>query len=241
MTSSVPPVSPNPASTPALPDAERKENHPDVDETILRPYPKVIYFYLTWIASLICGIVVSLSKEQSVNQTMTYIWIIVFTFNLLVISFEFGRMLSVAVVFFVLALVFLGAWLGFLGKMFSFLGAVEPHADHRFFFTVFVVFTLIYLLVLVQTRFNYWVVRRNELLQKHGFLGDVKRYNAQNIKINKEIPDILEFILLRCGTIVVHPETEDRAFVLENIIGINKKEREVKEILESYAVRIRKD
>jgi hypothetical protein len=172
---------------------------------------------------------------------MTYIWILVFTFNLLVISFEFGRMLSVAVVFFVLALVFLGAWLGFLGKMFSFLGHIQPSADHRFFFTIFVVFTAIYVFVFIQTRFNYWVVRRNELLHKHGFLGDVKRYNAQNIKINKEIPDVLEFILLRSGTIVVHPESEDRAFILDNIVGINRKEREVKEILESYAVRIDKD
>ena len=40
---------------------------------------------------------------------------------------------------------------------------------------------------------------------------------------------------------MVKPETEDRAFILDNIVGINRKEREVKEILESYAVRIDKD
>ena len=41
--------------------------------------------------------------------------------------------------------------------------------------------------------------------------------------------------------IVLHVEHEDRAIVLQNIIGINRKEREVKQILESYAVRIRTD
>jgi hypothetical protein len=235
--SSSEPVSETPKPAPAAPPTGSPRRN--VELTVLRPYPKVVYFYMTWIASLVCGIITSLSDDP--NPTITYVWLLIFTFNLLVISFEFGRMVSVAVVFFVLALIFLGAWLGFLTKMFSFLGSIEPHADHRFYFTVFVAFTIIYLLVFVQTRFNYWVVRRNELLHKHGFLGDVKRYHAQNIKIHKEIPDILEFILLRSGTIVVHPEGESRAFVLDNIIGINKKEKEVKEILESYAVRIDKD
>ncbi len=232
----VPPSSaPQPAPPPPAPEKE------EIEQTILRPYPKVVFLYLTWIASLVCGIVTAMSDSPEVHQTWTYVWVLVFTFNLLVMSFEFGRMLSVAVVFFVLALVFLGAWLKILGKMFSFLTHIQPSADHKFFFTIFVVFTVIYVFVFIQTRFNYWVVRRNELLHKHGFLGDVKRYNAQNIKINKEIPDVLEFILLRSGTIVVHPESEDRAFILENIVGINRKEREVKEILESYAVRIDKD
>ena len=172
----------------------------------------------------------------------TYISVLwVFTFNLLVVSFEFSRMLSVALFLFSLAIVFMGMWLGFLDGLFKFLGNIQPHADPAFFFFVFIVFTVIYVFVFFQTRFNYWVVRRNELLHKHGFLGDVKRYHAQGVKLDKEIPDILEFVLLRSGSMVLHMEHEDRAIVLENIIGINKKEDEVKAILESYAVRIEKD
>ena len=85
------------------------------------------------------------------------------------------------------------------------------------------------------------MVRKNELLHKHGFMGDVKRYHAQDVKIDKEISDVFELLLLRSGTMVLYPEGEHRAIVLENIIGINKKELEVKEILESYAIRIDKD
>jgi hypothetical protein len=224
-----------------------------VERTVLRPYPKVVYFYMTWIVALVAGIVVAMyevtitaenvasdavAHMHSVQEFWTYLFLVVFTFNLMVVAFQFGRMISVSIVFVSLALLFLGLWLGFLGNVFSFLKNIHPSADSKFFFFVFTLFTVIYVLVFIQTRFNYWVVRRNELLHKHGFLGDVKRYHAQNVKIHKEIPDIFEFILLRSGTIIVHPEGEDRAVVLENIVGINRKESEVKEILESYAVRI---
>jgi hypothetical protein len=235
---------------PEITAPKKKES---VERTVLRPYPKVVYFYMTWIVALVAGIVVAMyevtitaenvasdavAHMHSVQEFWTYLFLVVFTFNLMVVAFQFGRMISVSIVFVSLALMFLGLWLGFLGKVFSFLKNIHPSADSKFFFFVFTLFTVIFVLVFIQTRFNYWVVRRNELLHKHGFLGDVKRYHAQNVKIHKEIPDIFEFILLRAGTIVVHPEGEDRAVVLENIVGINRKELEVKAILESYAVRI---
>jgi len=217
-----------------------------IEKTVLRPYPKVVFFYLTWICALVCGIVMSFYSEagksmEELPRWPTYLFLIVFTFNLLVVAFEFSRMLSVSVLFFAIAFVFLGLWAGFLEGIFGFLEGIHPHADHQFFFFVFVVFTLIFALVWVQTRFNYWVVRKNELLHKHGFMGDVKRYHAQDVKIDKEIGDVFELLLLRSGKMVLYPEGESRAIVLENIIGINKKELEVKEILESYAIRIDRD
>jgi hypothetical protein len=213
-----------------------------VERTVLRPYPKVVYFYLTWLAALVCGIVTAtIQDSESTTRMCAFIFLWVFAFNLLVVSFEFSRMLSVSVLFFTLALVFLGLWLGFLDGVFGFLKKIEPTANYQFYFFIFLTFTLVYLFVFLQTRFNYWIVRRNELLHKHGFLGDVKRYHAQDVKIHKEIPDIFEYILLRSGSMVLHPKGEDRAIVLEGIIGIQRKEAEVKEILESYAVRIDKD
>ncbi|MEN8148563.1 MAG: hypothetical protein ABFS86_02000 [Planctomycetota bacterium] len=213
-----------------------------VERTILRPYPKVVYFYLTWLAALACGIITgTIDDSGKVAHTCAFIFLWIFAFNLLVVSFEFSRMLSVAVLFLSLAVVFLGLWLGFLDGLFGFLKHVQPAANHQFYFFIFVTFTLVYLFVFLQTRFNYWIVRRNELLHKHGFLGDVKRYHAQDVKIQKEIPDVFEYLLLRSGSMVLHPRGEDRAIVLDNIIGIQKKEAEVKEILESYAVRIDND
>jgi hypothetical protein len=227
-----------------------------VERTVLRPYPKVVYFYLTWIVSLAAGFACAMyeqpiegiqsgvvtaeqvSKMLSVQLFWTYLFMMVFAFNLMVVAFQFGRMTTVSIVFIVLSLVFLGLWLGILDSVFGWLKDIHPRADAKFFLFLFTVFTVIYVFVFIQTRFNYWVVRRNELLHKHGFLGDVKRYHAQSVTIHKEIPDIFEFLLLRAGSIIIHLEGEDRAVVLENVVGINRKELEVKAILESYAVRI---
>jgi len=224
--------------TPAPAETKAKR----VERTILRPYPKVVFFYLTWLAALVCGILTAtIHDSDSVKEMCAFVFLWVFAFNLLVVSFEFSRMLSVAVLFLTLAVAFLGLWLGFLDGVFGALKKIQPTANHQFYFFIFLTFTLVYLFVFLQTRFNYWVVRRNELLHKHGFLGDVKRYHAQDVKFHKEIPDIFEYILLRSGSIVLHPKDEDRAIVLQNIIGIQRKEAEMKEILESYAVRIDKD
>jgi len=231
-----------------LPDAPqyKVEEKAPVERTVLRPYPKVVFFYLTWIAALVCGLITRFAGDvdagdDKVTVVCTYVFLWIFTFNLLIIAFEFGRMASVAVLFLIMSVVFLGLWLGFLKDVFTFLTDIDPRADYNFFFFVFAVFSLIFLFVFIQTRFNYWIVRRNELLHKHGFLGDVKRYHAQGLKLHKEIPDVLEFFLLRSGKIVLHPESETRDIVLENIIGINQKELEVKQILESYAVRLDTD
>lgn len=224
------------------PDLTSSTGSNKVERTVLRPYPKVVYFYLTWLAALACGIITgTIDDSAKVANTCAFIFLWIFAFNLLVVSFEFSRMLSVAVLFLSLAIVFLGLWLGFLDGIFGFLTKVKPSANHQFYFFVFITFTLVYLFVFLQTRFNYWIVRRNELLHKHGFLGDVKRYHAQDVKIHKEIPDVFEYLLLRSGSMILHPKGEDRAIVLNNIIGIQRKEAEVKEILESYAVRIDND
>ena len=50
--------SPAPAAEPV---AKKKV----VDKIVLRPYPKVVFFYLTWIASLVCGIITSLYQNST--------------------------------------------------------------------------------------------------------------------------------------------------------------------------------
>lgn len=231
-----------PSETPVSPAVRSS-----VEKCVLRPYPKVVFFYLTFFAALVAGIVTAMYSDsepervRGVQETWTILFLWVFTFNLLVVAFEFSRMMSVIVLLVVLAFIFLGAWLGFLGSVFGFLADIRPRADHHFFLFTATVFFVIFVFVFFQTRFNYWVVRKNELLHKHGFMGDVKRYHAQNVKIDKEISDVFEFILLRSGSMVLYPEGEHRAIVLQNIIGINRKEAEVKEILESYAIRIDRD
>ena len=53
-----------------------------------------------------------------------------------------------------------------------------------------------FIIVLVVVRFDYWEVRPNELLHHHGFLADMERLAAPNLRMEKEINDVFEYLSL---------------------------------------------
>ena len=79
---------------------------------------------------------------------------------------------------------------------------------------------------------------QNELLHHHGILSDLKRYPAPNLRVDKEINDVFEFMLLGAGRLILHPTTEKRAIVLDNILFVSDKERELTKMLGSIKVQI---
>ena len=99
-------------------------------------------------------------------------------------------------------------------------------------------YSIIYLLVFINTRFNYWEIQPNEILHHHGFMGDVHRYPTRGLRMKKEITDILEYILLRSGTLVMNPVGQERPIVLENVINLNKVEDKIQRLLGTLKVRI---
>jgi hypothetical protein len=213
---------------------------------IVRPYPKIVYLYLTWLASILCGI---LQRPFEPGQTLTpdlmgrsaligRLWILVFVFNVLVISFEFSRIRSVAIVFFLLAFVFAGIQFDYLAAVGTFLRDLPLLMNETFYFVVAAVFSIIYLLVFVNTRFNYWEFQPNEILHHHGFLGDIQRYPTRGLRMQKEITDVLEHILLRAGTLVLVPPGVDRPIVLENVINLNRVEDKIQRLLGTLKVRL---
>ncbi|MHC4548519.1 MAG: hypothetical protein ACYTEZ_07055 [Planctomycetota bacterium] len=219
----------------------------ETTHVIVRAYPKVVYLYLTWLASLVCGIlqpashiddesglllVGSLARSAVIGR----IWLAIFVFNILVISFEFSRIRSVAIVFFVLALIFAGIQWGFLSTVGDFLGGLELVMNKIFYFAMAAVFTIIYLLVFINTRFSYWEIQPNEILHHHGFLGDIHRYPTRGLRMKKEITDVFELILLRAGTLVLNPVGQERPIVLENVINITKVEDKIQRLLGTLKV-----
>ncbi len=212
---------------------------------IVRPYPKIVYLYLTWLASILCGVLQpalageTLGTELIAKSTMVgRVWILLFVFNILVISFEFTRIRSVAIIFAILAFVFAGIEFGFLASVGSFLRDIPIFMNKTFYFVVAIVFTIIYLIVFLTTRFNYWEFQPNEILHHHGFLGDVQRYPTRGLRMQKEITDVLEHILLRAGTLVLVPPGVDRPIVLENVISLNRVEDKIQRLLGTLKVRL---
>ncbi len=62
-----------------------------------------------------------------------------------------------------------------------------------------------------------------------------------NLKFDKEIPDILEYALLRAGRLVLHVQNERKAIVLDNVLWIDAKENELKKLMSRMEVRITSD
>jgi hypothetical protein len=211
---------------------------------IVRSYPKVVYLYLTWLSSLLCGILQPASVggpgTHETSALIGRIWLGLFVFNILVISFEFSRIRSVAIVFLIIAFVLAGAQWGFLDIVGHFLGGLDLVMNKVFYYTMAAVFSIIYLLVFINTRFNYWEIQPNEILHHHGFLGDVHRYPTPGLRMKKEITDVLEYILLRAGTLVLDPEGEERPITLENVLNLNRVEDKIQRLLGTLKVRVDK-
>ena len=95
-----------------------KRTRKDVDEVIIRPYPKVILLYPTALCALVCGAIQQFfcpedaAEALALSQKLGLIFFVIFGLNLLVFSFEFTRLKSLAIGLGTLAVVFLCLWLG---------------------------------------------------------------------------------------------------------------------------------
>lgn len=222
-----------PAKAPAKKDPERAR-------LIIRPYPKAVFFYPTAVCALVCAILTLTGAAKA--QTLGFIFMCIFFFNLIVIAFEFTRYVSVAVVLTTLVLVLLGVQLNerlgliyYLGRIYSVLAF---QANAAFYFGVFGSLVITFIGIVIDTRFDYWELRGNEVLHHHGFLGDVERFPAPSLKLKKEITDVFEYLLLRSGRLVIFPAGTSRAIVLDNVPRINVLEEMITTRLHTLQVSI---
>jgi len=230
---------------PGIPPGAEPESPPP-KSVFLVSYPKVVFMYPTMIAALIAGIYMLLpqNEDHSDSHFVSALFIGVFTLNLIVFAFDFPRTTSLTL-FFALAAVILGTLLLFrfnsqiLPALHRILGAYTPEANATFYFSIAGVLAAIYLAVLINVQFDYWEVTPNELLHHHGVLSNLERYASPSLKIDKEINDVFEYLLLRSGRLILHPSSEPRAVVLENVMNINAKEAILMKMLGALQVQVR--
>lgn len=216
-------------------------------------YPKIVFLYPSLLAALVCAFLSlfrgGTPEEMMNDNTLTIaslIFLVIFAANLVVISFDFPRTTSLTFFFIGVAL-FMGVWLlsnakpDLLPWVGQKLEALRPYANHQFYFIFSGLLILIYVAVLINVQFDYWEVRPNELLHHHGILSDLERFSSPNLRIDKEINDLFEYMLLRSGRLILHPSNERRAIVLENVFFINRKERDITKMLGALQVQVRTD
>ncbi len=245
---------PAPAAAPTPPAKQEQES----THVIVRSYPKVVYLYLTWLAAIIIGFLhpeataIEMSANKDVTDpgimysaeavakglTLGRIWFFIFVLNILVIAFEFSRMRSVALAGILAAVFFAGIHFGWLTPLVDFFGGLNILMSKGFYYSFAAVFSVMYLLVFINTRFSYWEIQPNEILHHHGFMGDVDRFPTRGLRMRKEISDVFEYVLLRSGTLVLSPTGVERPIVLDNVIGLNKVEDKIQRLLGTLKVRI---
>ncbi len=233
------------ASPPVVPLSSRKSE--STKPIILISYPKIVLLYPTFIAAIIAGIMTMVLGEASQHaQTIGVLFLGLLTANVVVLAFDFPRTTSLNL-FFVGVVLVMGTLLGsiyfpdLLPNVTGVLKRIDPRANATFYFCFVAMLALIYVAVLINVRFDYWEVRQNELLHHHGFLSSVERYPAPNVRISKEITDVFEYMLLRCGRLIIHPSNEPQTYVLDNVLNINAKEAAITKMLGSLQVSVRDD
>lgn len=216
----------------------------------LVPYPKIVFLYPTFLVSLIAMIWMlvagksTVGPDDAVAVCLTWTFLVVLVVNLGVITFDFPRATSLTMFFLIAALV-LAAVLTFtlqpqlFPRVADILRSIRPAANATFFSVVTASIGLLFLAVFINVRFDYWEVRPNELLHHHGMLSDLKRYSAPNLRIDKEINDVFEYLLLKSGRLIIQASGERRAIILENVPFINKKELSITQMLGALQVEVR--
>jgi hypothetical protein len=222
---------------------------PDTHSRIyLVPHPKIVFLYPSLIVAIIAGLFSHFTGNQEVRSThvLGLLFLVVLGMNLSVMAFDFPRTTSLTV-FFALVAIGIGAWFFFTEypqawpAVHALLVKLTPFANAKFYFLFSVVLAVLFVGVWVNTQFDYWEVRQNELLHHHGIWANMERFAAPSLRIDKEINDLLEYLLAGSGRLVLHPSDERRAVVLDNVFFVNRKEAQLTKLLGALQVEVKTD
>lgn len=180
----------------------------------------------------------------SINAFCGRLFLSVLFINLVIIGFDFPRTTSLTLFFGTIAAI---AIVFTLGRMYSWVFpailstffSISPFASTSFYTVYFLGMMALFITVLITRRFDYWEVRGNELLHHTGIVSNMERYPSPNLRIDKEINDVFEYLLLKSGKLTLHPSNERRSIILENVVSISKKEDEISAMLRQLDVRFR--
>ncbi len=244
-------------------------------------YPKVIFIFPTMIAALVCGVGMSVIRNDTADPSKAgttvrateagqptpveadtsaemkrftrpqnligVLFLGVFAFNLLIMGLDFPRFTIIAIVLLALFGVFFTLWVGayfdydLMKPVRSLFGSIYAVANAGFYYTFATVLALMFAIIYVTRYLDYWEILPNEILHHHGPLSDLERYPTMNLKFDKEIPDVLEFLFLGSGRLVLHVQNERKSIVLDNVLFINSKEVGLKNLMSRMEVRVTTD
>jgi len=211
---------------------KKPTKHPN--EIFLRTYPKIIFFWPLLITSFVLWMIQALTDPNSV---LGYIWFIVFFVNIFITAFDFSStkffVLILAIVIVVLVLIFLVLPNFTVDLVGITLDLALPWA---FYMINTIILLFILGIVFISTRFDYYKVERNEIYHKMGIFSTAERFPVKSLRFKKEIPDVFEFFMLRAGKLTIMPGKADEVMILNTVLNINKKEKQLDWLLSHVSV-----
>ncbi len=204
-------------------------------------WPKIVFLYPTMLASLVVGLGSVWLEDWA--TTWGLVFMVVFFVNVVVMAFDFPRTASLNLLLLIVALVLAAVLVNqhlvvFLPALRDLTGRITPQANAQFYLLIAGILAVVYLVVLIiDFRFDYWLIQPNEIIHRQGLLGNVSRYPAPGLELQKEITDVFEYVPFGFGRIVIQP-TRGPAIVLENVQQVNKKERAIRELLDAVNVEL---
>ena len=210
------------------------------DRVIIRPYPKVVFFYPTFLVALFTMIYGNFGGDP--GRLCGIFFSIVFAANLLIFSIEFTKSIFVQIITSVFMLFFMILWIDtyyhILGNLSAVLSSIDIQMNEGFYAFMTFIYALTYAVVMFDTRFEYCEITSNEIIFHAGIFSDVKRYPAPSMKYDQAITDVFEYMLLRSGMIKLRPAGEPEPIILDSVPFVKEKFNELDRILSKTEVEV---
>lgn len=208
---------------------------------IVHPWPNMIFMWPSALAALLAGLMgYGLMPEYASAEFWGGLFLTVFAINMMVVTFDFPRSTSLTLVLAGVALAWLFVELNrrynLIRPLQAFIDGLELRAAPDFYFFLFVLYLILFIGMIIATRFNYWEISSNELVHHKGMMQDVERYTTEGLQYRKEITDFFEYLLAGSGRIVLSGPTMPTPVVLNNVPGVNRIARHLDDILEARRV-----
>src|SRR5262249_39521272 len=141
-------------------------------------------------------------RFMSTPNLLGVLFLGILAFNLLIMAIDFPRFTVVAILLMVLLALFVLLWIAayfdadLMKPARHILGHVYTVANSGYYFMLALILTGVYGIILITRYLDYWEIMPNEILHHHGPLSDLERYPTLNLKFDKEIPDVFEYLFL---------------------------------------------
>ena len=140
-------------------------------------------------------------------------------------------------------LLWIGAYFDYdlMGPARIIFGSIYTVANSEFYYMIAAILVANFAIIYATRWLDYWEILPNEILHHHGPLSDLERFPTTNLKFDKEIPDVFEYMFLGAGRLVLHVTEERKAIVLDNVLFIGSKETALKRLMSRMEVRVTTD